>query len=225
MLGLVSDTQIEPMTVSLDDTVIEYTFSEAWLEDTLDNASVLNNFQFLFEFAPEDGLLTMPAVDSERRGLESVFGLDGTHDYLTGHVFTAKDLATLSQTVMYQRFLEARDIDLEEVLRWYFEEHLPSELGITGFAFTPSSSTANYLERCRNLFAEMESIATQYNLFIEDGEIDHDVATAGQTWSGTAPSPARSRASTPTRPTTPRSSRSSTSCSPTSRTSPTSTRT
>ncbi|GAW51370.1 MULTISPECIES: hypothetical protein [unclassified Nocardioides] len=175
----VSDTQIEPMTVSLDDTVIEYTFSEAWLEDTLDNASVLNNFQFLFEFAPEDGLLTMPAVDSERRGLESVFGLDGTHDYLTGHVFAAKDLATLSQTVMYRRFLEARDIDLEEVLRWYFEEHLASELGITGFAFTPSSSTANYLERCRNLFAEMESIATQYNLFIEDGEIDHDVATAG----------------------------------------------
>ncbi|GAA4735930.1 hypothetical protein GCM10023350_19750 [Nocardioides endophyticus] len=175
----VSDTQIEPMTVSLDDTVIEYTFSEAWLEDTLDNASVLNNFQFLFEFAPEDGLLTMPAVDSERRGLESVFGLDGTHDYLTGHVFTAKDLATLSQTVMYRRFLEARDIDLEEVLRWYFEEHLASELGITGFAFTPSSSTANYLERCRNLFAEMESIATQYTLFIEDGEIDHDVATAG----------------------------------------------
>ncbi|WP_183095965.1 hypothetical protein [Nocardioides stalactiti] len=175
----VSDTQIEPMMVSLDDTVIEYTFSEAWLEDTLDYASVLNNFQFLFEFAPEDGLLTLPAVDSERRGLESVFGLNGTHDYLTGHVFTAKDLATLSQTVMYRRFLEARDIDLEEVLRWYFEEHLPSELGITGFAFTPSSSTANYLERCRNLFAEMESIATQYNLFIEDGEIDHDVATAG----------------------------------------------
>lgn len=175
----VSGTQIEPVTATLEDTVIEYTFGEAWLEDTLDYASVLNNFQFLLEFAPEDGLLTMPAVDSERRGLESAFGLDGTHDYLTGHVFTAKDLATLSQTVMYRRFLAARDIDLEEVLRWYFEEHLPSELGITGFAFNPSSSTANYLERCRNLFAEMESIATQYNLFVEDGEIDHDLATAG----------------------------------------------
>jgi hypothetical protein len=32
---------------------------------------------------------------------------------------------------------------------------------------------------CRNLFAEMESIATQFRLLVEDGEIDHDVAAAG----------------------------------------------
>jgi hypothetical protein len=175
----VSSTQVEPVKAILNDMVIEYIFSEAWLEGTLDFPSVLNNFQFLFEFAPQDGLLILPAFDSERRGLELAIGVNGANDYRTGHVFTAKDRATLIQTVMYQRYLASKDIDLEEVLRWYFEEHLPAEYGITGFVFSPSSPTANYLERCRNLFAEMESIATQFGLLVEDGEIDHDIAAAG----------------------------------------------
>lgn len=175
----VSSTQVEPAEATLNDMVIEYTFSEAWLESTLDLPSVLNNFQFLFEFAPHDGLLTLPAFESERRGLELAIGMHGTKDYRTGHFFTTKDRATLLQTVMYQRYLATREIDLEEVLRWYFEEHLPTEYGITGFVFNPSSPTANYLERCRNLFAEMESVATQFGLLVEDGEIDHDVAAAG----------------------------------------------
>jgi hypothetical protein len=175
----VSSTQVEPVKATLNDMVIEYTFSQAWLERTLDFPSVLNNFQFLFEFAPQDGLLTLPSFDSERRGLELAMGMNGAKDYRTGHVFTAKDRATLLQTVMYQRYLATKDIDLEEVLRWYFEEHLPAEYGITGFVFSPSSPTAHYLERCRNLFAEMESVATQFRLFVEDCEIDHDVAAAG----------------------------------------------
>lgn len=174
-----SSTQAEPAVATLNDMVIEYTFSEAWLESTLDFASVLNNFQFLFEFAPRDGLLTLPAFESERRGLELAIGMHGAKDYRTGHVFTAKDRATLLQTVMYARYLATKEIDLEEVLRWYFEEHLPAEYGITGFVFSPSSPTANYLARCRNLFAEMESVATQVGLLVEDGEIDHDIAAAG----------------------------------------------
>ncbi|MBB1516425.1 hypothetical protein H5398_10665 [Tessaracoccus sp. MC1679] len=175
----VSQTQVEPVTAKLNDMVIEYTFSEAWLECTLDFASILNNFQFLFEFAPHDALLTLPAFDSERSGLEVAMGLNGATHYRTGHVFGAKDRATLLQTMMYQRYLATKDIDLEAVLRWYFEEHVPAEYGVEGFVFSPSSATANYLERCRNLFAEMESVATQFRLLVEDGEIDHDVAAAG----------------------------------------------
>ncbi|WAP52638.1 hypothetical protein OL239_05290 [Arthrobacter sp. ATA002] len=175
----ISPTQVEPMTATLNDMVIEYSFSEAWLESTLDFPSILNNFQFLLEFAPHDGLLTLPAFDSERRGLEVAMGLSGTAHYRTGHAFSTKDRATLLQTEMYQRYLATKDIDLETVIRWYFEEHLTAEYGVTSFVFNMSSPTANSLERCRNLFAEMESVATQFNLFIEDGEIDHDLAAAG----------------------------------------------
>ena len=86
---------------------------------------------------------TLPAFEGERRGLELALGMNGAKDYRTGHVFAAKDRATLLQTVMYQRYLATKDVDLEDVLRWYFQEHLPSEYGITGFVFSPSSPTAN----------------------------------------------------------------------------------
>ncbi|THJ66082.1 hypothetical protein E8P82_10675 [Arthrobacter echini] len=175
----ISPTQIEPVTATLNDMVIEYTFGEAWLESTLDFPSILNNFQFLLEFAPQDGLLTLPAFDSERRGLELAMGLNGAAHYRTGHAYDGKDRATLLQTVMYQRYLATKGIDLEAVIRWYFDEHLPAEYGVEGFVFIASSPTANYLERSRNLFAEMESVATQFKLFIEDGEIDHDLAAVG----------------------------------------------
>lgn len=175
----ISSTQAEPIEAHLNDLVLEYSLSQSWLDSTLDFASVLNNFQFVFDFAGQDGLLTLPAFDGEIRGLERIMGLSGASEYRTGGVFYAKNVSTLLQTATYVRYLSLQEIDLEEVFRWYFEEHLLVEYGIAGFAFSPSSRTANYLERCRNLFAEMESVATQFGLFVEDGEVDHEVVAAG----------------------------------------------
>lgn len=174
----VSETQSEPVKVGLNELVMEFTFSKVWLEETEDFPSVLNNFQFLFEFAPDQGLLSLPAFSGELRGLMDMMGMNGATDYRTGTAFNAKDMATLVQTAMYLRYLASKEIDLEQVLQWYFEVQLAEVYGITDFVFTPSSPTANYLERCRNLFAEMESIATQFALLVEDGAIDHDVASA-----------------------------------------------
>lgn len=175
----VSPDQTEPVVVVLNGLDMEVTYSEEWLTSTLDYPSVLNNVQLLFEFAPDDGLLTLPSFRHQRSGFEDSIGLKGATDYRTGHVFDMSDRSTLLQTVMYQRFLSSKDIDFEEVLRWYFEEHVPAEYGISGFQFNPSSPLGNHLERCRNLFAEMESVLTQFGLYVEDGEVDHDIATAG----------------------------------------------
>lgn len=175
----VSATQTEPVVAVLNGLDMEFTYSEDWLNDTLDYPSVLNNVQFLFNFAATDGLLTLPSFRHQRSGFEEAIGLKGSTEYRTGHTFNMSERSTLLQTVMYHRFLNSKDIDLEEVIRWYFEEHVPAEYGIKGFQFNPSNPLANPLERCRNLFAEMESVLTQFTLYVEDGEIDHDVATAG----------------------------------------------
>lgn len=175
----VSPTQTDPVVATSNDLDIEMTYSQEWLDGTLDYPSALNNVQFLFEFAPIDGLLTLASFRSQRSGFEQATGLTGATEYRTGHAFNMRDQSTFLQTVMYQRYLSSKDIDFEEVIRWYFEEHIPAEYGIKGFQFNPSSPLGNYLERCRNLFAEMESILTQYTLYVDDGEIDDDLATAG----------------------------------------------
>ncbi len=75
--------------------------------------------------------------------------------------------------------MESRDIDLEEVIAWFFERYIVEEFQATNFSFTPSGIGASYLQRVRHLFAEMESVASQFNLFVTDGSLDRDLLAMG----------------------------------------------
>ena len=60
-----SDTQDEPVVSKLDNsdgTVAQFSYSSRWLEETLDYPSVLNNFQYLFEFANREVILSFPST-------------------------------------------------------------------------------------------------------------------------------------------------------------------
>jgi hypothetical protein len=65
------------------------------------------------------------------------------------------------------------------VISWFFEEYLVEEFQAENFSFTPSGSGASYLQKVRHLFAEMESVASQFNLFAKDGELDRDLLAMG----------------------------------------------
>lgn len=131
-----SDSQYEPAKMELDDMVPTYTYSQNWLDETLDNASILNNFQHLFEFADDHALLTLPSYPSELGTFEKLVMTTGRKHYQTGAAFTAKDVSSMLQTHMYQNYLSSKDIDLETVIAWFFGPYLIEEFGATNFAFT-----------------------------------------------------------------------------------------
>jgi hypothetical protein len=80
---------------------------------------------------------------------------------------------------MYMGFLKTRDIELERVISWFFDVYLVEEFGMANFSFNASDSGTPYLHRVRHLFAEMESVATQFSLFVGNGELDRDLLTMG----------------------------------------------
>ena len=123
-----SDSQREPVHMELDDMVTTFTYSRSWLDETLDMASILNNFQHLFEFADHQVLLTLPSYTSELGVLERLITTSGRKDYLTGAAFNAKDVSSLIQTRLYKDFLASKDIGLEEVIAWFFAEYLPRRI-------------------------------------------------------------------------------------------------
>lgn len=175
----ISDSQEEPAAFELDtsdELVSRSTYSRRWLEDTCDNPSILNNFQYLFEWADRHVLLTLPSYPSQLGVFERLMGTAGRTEYKTGAAFRAVDSITLLQTRLYVRFLEEKGIDLEQVLAWFFEEYLLEEFGAANFTFEPSGTGA-YLQRVRHLFAEMESAANQFALFTVEGELDRDLLT------------------------------------------------
>ena len=178
----IADDQDEPVVLEVDSSegwVSRYTYGRRWLEATADNPSILNNFQHLFEFADGQVLLTLPSYPARLGVMERVMGVTGNAEYKIGAAFRAIDTSSLLQTLMYRRFLESRDVDLEQVVSWFFETYLLEEFGISNLSFTPSGGGTSYLQKVRHLFAEMESIANQFGLFVENGELDRGLLTIG----------------------------------------------
>jgi hypothetical protein len=170
-----SDSQQEPVRIELEDTVTTFTYSRGWFDETLDMASILNNFQHLFEFADHHVLLTFPSYTSELGVFERLITTSGRKDYVTGAAFNSKDVGSLIQTRLYQDYLAAKDIGLEGVIAWFFADYLSKEFGAENFSFAPLAEGSSYLEKARHLFAEMEGIVNQFKLFVQDGEVDREL--------------------------------------------------
>lgn len=173
-----SDTQDEPAKFEMDECdglVARFTYSSRWLEETADNPSILNNFQHLFEFVDRHGLLSLPSYPAQLGVFERFTGTAGKTHYQVGAGFRAVDMSSLLQTRLYQHYLESKGRDLEEVISWFFQEYLAEEFDAVNFSFRASSRGASYLERVRHLFAEMESVMTQFSLWVENGELDPDL--------------------------------------------------
>lgn len=177
-----SRAQSEPVkfeTDRSDGLVTRYTYGRSWLESTLEYPSILNNFQHLFEFSDRRVLLTLPSYAANIGTVAGLVGIHGKDEYKVGAVFRTADSVSLLQTQMYLNFLRYSEVELEEVISWYFGTHLPESFGVEGFSFAPSGHGTPYLQKVRHLFAEMESIANQFTLFARDGELDRDLLAMG----------------------------------------------
>lgn len=170
-----SDSQEEPAKTELHDMVTTHTYSRIWLDATLDNASILNNFQHVFEFVDDHALLTLPSYPSELGIFERFMTTTGRRDYQIGAAFRAKEVSSLIQTRLYQDYLSSNDIQVETVIAWFFDEYLVEEFGALNFSFAPSAKASSFLEKARHLFAEMEGIANQFRLYVQDGELDREL--------------------------------------------------
>jgi hypothetical protein len=120
--------------------ISRYTYSSRWLEETCDNPSILNNFQHLSDFADGQALLALPSYPANLGVMERILGTTGKTEYKVGAAFRTIEMSTLLQTRVYLHFLDKKDIDLERVISWFFEEYLVDEFGAANFSSTPSSA-------------------------------------------------------------------------------------
>lgn len=150
-----------------------------WFEDNLDYMSILRNFWIVFKMFDSFFRCTLVNVqsnsESEFGTLEKLFMTMGARFYYNGGYFLYPDIISTEQTREYYDFLKKHDIDLEDVFQWFFEKYLPEELGVNGFVFLPSTPTATYLLRIRNLISEMEAVLKQFRMFVQNGEIDREL--------------------------------------------------
>lgn len=170
----ISDTQVEDVVSSLEGMFAKFSYSRAWLADNLDYPTILNNFIYVFKWTTRHVLLSLPSYPSELGVMERNM-MSGKDEYVTGAVFRMKDQSSLLQMHMYREFLRSKGIDIEAVIAWFFTDYLKDEFGADHLRFRQSSGSATYLEKCRHLFSEMESVLKQFRLYAENGELDLDL--------------------------------------------------
>lgn len=170
---------------NLDETVkynftnnsIEISYDINWIQDNLDNPTLLNNFIYLFEYV--DRQYRWNCVTKKRNlGLfEKIFTTRAFNDYLVTTSFQSTNyLFNMQQSVYYSQLLKF-NIRIERIIEWFFNEYLYNEFGIQNFNVRMSSNDSTYLEKCRNDLAELESVLKKYNFYVEDGFIDQELVT------------------------------------------------
>lgn len=149
-------------------------FGEKYLLSSMEPMQVLANFASLVGYMDRRGLLTMPSFPEQIGAIQRLF-VSGKDTYPKSQMFKYLDSLTLLGTHAYTEFLRRNGGEVEEVVSWFFREHLANEFGAKNFYYTPSSPTSSFLERCRHISAEMESIVRQFTLYCDEGGLDLDL--------------------------------------------------
>ena len=146
-----------------------------WIEENKDYSTLWNNFIHLFDIVDDKGLLTIVSKENEVSTLESVFMASAKYLYRTSFRFNFKEMTANAQINSYIQELNVLGIRIEDMIEWFFNEYLSVEFSITDFIIKMPSSSSSYFEKCRTILPEIDRIFKQYNVLIEDGEIDQEL--------------------------------------------------
>ena len=179
------------MEVSFSKDVIEYnayeadygvdnvklTISEDWIKNNIDYATLLNNFIYILGLVDNEVRIMHISKPATFGLFERISGSrELLNNYLTGSAFQIFNKFAVMEVAAYCEFLKLQvNIRIEDVLQWFFDTYLETEFRIEDFAVAMPSAGCTYLEKCRMICIEMESVVKQYNLYTALGRIDHDI--------------------------------------------------
>lgn len=171
-----SDKQDEEQKFEMGlNRILSVSYSTKWIIENLDYPTLLNNFIYLFGYTDMQFRSLHVRRESQMGIFEKTLGVKGKKEYHTGIAFEQMQMLAELQMVGYSNELEKNNVYLEDIIKWFFCNYLKDEFNVKGFNFNVSSREASYLEKCRNIAAEMDSVLKQFKLWCENGEVDNEL--------------------------------------------------
>lgn len=167
--------QDEVVIFNMNGKAVEIQVSRNWLENNLDFPTLWNNFIYIFNFVDDKFRLIFNSKSNEMSALESAFRTKGKHLYNTSFIFEFKEIISNVEIHSYINILSIFNIRLEEMIEWFFHDYLNEEFSIKDFIVRMPSENASYFEKCRTILPEIDRIFKQFNVLIEDNEIDQEL--------------------------------------------------
>ena len=158
---------------SEDQNELKVSYDSKWILDNLDYATLLNNF-YWFEFADFFNRCLLVSQPSEY-GLENfLFGTRGLREYQVGTSFRIKNTMAFLQMTGYYNILCQREIEIEDIYKWFFETYLKDEFNVEGFVYEKVRRDAPFGERNRLISSKIDHVLKQFDLYSKYGAIDRD---------------------------------------------------
>lgn len=161
--------------VTHESGVTHLVYSYNWIKDNLDFNTLLNNFIYLFEYADQQMRITLTSKDCEAGIVEKKFGIKGRNNYNDNMVFHHKEYIADIQLHTYIDLLKSFNINIENVLSWFFTDYLPEYFQVKNYSIILPTSGTTYFEKCRTIVPELEGVLKKINLLVENGYIDKDL--------------------------------------------------
>jgi len=99
----------------------------------------------------------------------------GNGEYKRNFAFQFYYQNLLNHVYEFEIYMNSKGIRFEDIFLKYFNNFIEENYNISDFSFTASTLSASYLEKCKHLFTELDSIIRQFKLYMEDGKIDQDL--------------------------------------------------
>lgn len=149
-------------------------FGGQYLSSTLEPEQILSNLVTVVGYLDRQGLLSMPSFGAQIGALQVLF-VTGKDSYPRRQAFMRMDALTAEGTHAYSNFLRRNGIEIEDSVSWFFRKYLVDQFGAQNFYYSASSPGSSFLERCRHISAEMESVSRQFTLYCAEDELDPEL--------------------------------------------------
>lgn len=160
--------EVNPIIEITDDGV---TYNLGCLKD-IDATGILFLFKYIFGYIDLYGTIPFTSLEHEDT-IYDIFGLRGVSCYRTTPLFYKKNKIAQMQLIAIEKGLELYGQEFESILLSIIEW-----INVTysiNIRFNTPSEKGSVLSKIRHLFAEMDSLIKQYQLYVEEGNIDYEL--------------------------------------------------
>lgn len=153
--------------------ILEYGID--WIKSNTDYPTILNNFIYLFEYTDIQMRCSYISNSYSKSPIIDIFSVKGKGMYKKSVAFDEMDSLADIQMSGYINELKKLDINIESVIKWFFETYLCEEFGVKNFKCNMPDPADSILSKCKTLASAIDGVLSKYKMLCEDGEIDEDL--------------------------------------------------
>ncbi|MFI5139735.1 MAG: hypothetical protein ACHQIM_18075, partial [Sphingobacteriales bacterium] len=166
--------QIEPVIYENKDDCTRLIYGGLFFDLLTTDVKLFSVFSEIFLYTDKQGLISLVNKNTEMDVLETVF-MQSKNEYHTGFVFAKKSMLSLAQLGIFNHYLVEKGRSIEDLLANVIEDLFQVNFKINGLTFSMPDASLSPSDKIRLLAPEVEYLLKQYENFVTDGNIDHEL--------------------------------------------------